>query len=96
MEGGANVISEALAEGVPVLASRISGSIGLLGARYPGFFPVEDAASLAQLLIRAESDEAFYRRLQKWCRRLAPLVDPGRERASWESLLRELRSERPV
>ena len=37
MEGGANVVSEALVEHVPVLASRIPGSVGLLGARYPGF-----------------------------------------------------------
>jgi putative glycosyltransferase (TIGR04348 family) len=42
MEGGANVISEAVAAGVPVVASRISGSIGLLGADYPAFFPVGD------------------------------------------------------
>ena len=31
-EGGANIISEAVAAGVPVLASRIDGSVGLLGA----------------------------------------------------------------
>jgi glycosyltransferase involved in cell wall biosynthesis len=29
-EGGANVISEALALGVPIVASRIAGSMGLL------------------------------------------------------------------
>jgi putative glycosyltransferase (TIGR04348 family) len=90
MEGGANVISEALAEGVPVLASRISGSIGLLGARYPGFYPVEDTAALARLLIRAESDAPYYDRLREWCRRLAPMVEPANERAGWDRLLREL------
>ena len=35
-EGGANVISEAVAASVPVLASRIDGSVGLLGGDYPG------------------------------------------------------------
>src|SRR5262249_52040319 len=40
MEGGANVVSEALADGVPVLASHIPGTEGILGERYPGFFPV--------------------------------------------------------
>lgn len=90
MEGGANVISEALALRVPILASRISGSVGLLGARYAGFFPVEDTAALAELLVRAESDARFYGRLQQSCAQLAPLVEPARERAGWEGLLREL------
>jgi putative glycosyltransferase (TIGR04348 family) len=90
MEGGANVISEAVVNGVPVLASRISGSIGLLGAGYPGFFPVGDTRALARLLLRAEDDAPFYARLQEWCARLVPLFDPARERAAWESLLGEL------
>ena len=56
MEGGANVISEAVVAGLPVIASRIPGSIGLLGEDYPGFYPVEDTAALRDLLLRAESD----------------------------------------
>jgi putative glycosyltransferase (TIGR04348 family) len=94
LEGGANVVSEAIAAGVPVLASRIPGNVGLLGARYPGFYPVGDTAALARLLSRAEADEAFYRRLVEWCAALRPLVDPARERAAWESLLRELTAAR--
>ena len=35
-EGGANVISEAVAAGVPILATRIDGSVGLLERDYPG------------------------------------------------------------
>ncbi len=90
MEGGANVVSEAIATGVPVLASRISGSIGLLGADYPGYFPTGDTRALADLLRRAETDSGFYGILKAWCERLAPLVDPARERESWDGLLREL------
>jgi glycosyltransferase involved in cell wall biosynthesis len=90
MEGGANVVSEAVVAGVPVLASRIPGSVGLLGARYPGFFPVGDTAALARLLHRAAAEPAFYERLADWCARLAPLFEPARERAAWEALLREL------
>ena len=90
LEGGANAVSEALAASVPVLSSRIAGSVGLLGEDYPGFFPVGDAAALARLLGRAETDPAFYRTLHDWCARLRPLVDPERERQSWEELLREL------
>jgi putative glycosyltransferase (TIGR04348 family) len=90
LEGGANVLSEAIAAGVPVLASRIAGSVGILGSRYPGYFPVGDTGALAALLNRAETDAAFYRRLQAWCRKLRPLVDPAQERQSWRRLLSEL------
>src|SRR5262249_46764307 len=72
MEGGANVISEAIVERVPVLASQISGSIGLLGEAYPGFFPVRDTGALARLLRRAETEPSFYTQLRDWCARLAP------------------------
>lgn len=89
LEGGANAISEAIAAGVPVLASRISGSIGLLGPNYPGYFPVGDTAALAALLERAETDKQFYVTLQRWVARLKPLVEPARERRAWKDLLRE-------
>jgi putative glycosyltransferase (TIGR04348 family) len=89
LEGGANVISEALAVSVPVVSSRISGSIGLLGPSYPGYFEVGNTKELRALLLRAESDEGFYQELRGWCERLKPLVDPARERASWKSLLAE-------
>ncbi|MGH2731361.1 MAG: selenoneine biosynthesis selenosugar synthase SenB [Actinomycetota bacterium] len=90
MEGGANVVSEALACSVPVLSSSIPGSHGLLGPDYPGYFPVEDAGALARLLERAERDASFHQTLREWCARLKPLVDPARERRSWAGLLREL------
>jgi putative glycosyltransferase (TIGR04348 family) len=90
MEGGANVVSEAIAAGVPVLASRIAGSEGLLGHGYPGFYAVGDTEALAMLLHRAESNEGFYRGLAKWCAGLRPLVKPARERAAWRGLLAEL------
>lgn len=90
LEGGANVVSEALACRVPVLSSRIRGSIGILGDDYPGYFPVGDTAALAGLLSRAETDAEFYGDLQERCQRLAPLVDPRRECESWAALLGEL------
>ena len=40
MEGGANVIVEAITAGTPVVASRIRGNVGMLGAGYPGYFAV--------------------------------------------------------
>jgi putative glycosyltransferase (TIGR04348 family) len=89
-EGGANVISEAVVIGVPVISSDIDGSIGLLGDDYPGYFPVGDTQALADLLWRAESDSAFYNALRDRCARLRPLFDPAREKQSWEELLYEL------
>jgi putative glycosyltransferase (TIGR04348 family) len=93
MEGGANAISEAIAASVPVLASRIPGSVGLLGEDYPGYFPVGDTQALANLLERAERDARYYATLKTWCRRLAPLVDPRRERESWRRLLHGVRAQ---
>ena len=58
-EGGANVLSEALASGVPVLSSRIPGSTGVLGGDYPGLFAVGDTHGLAALFERAETDAEF-------------------------------------
>jgi putative glycosyltransferase (TIGR04348 family) len=88
-EGGANVVSEALAVGVPIIASRIAGSIGLLGEDYAGYFPVQDTASLASLLQRVEADAGFYATLSDQVKRLAPLVDPERELQTWAALLQE-------
>ena len=76
MEGGANVVCEALRIGVPVLASRISGNIGLLGPKYSGYFPVEDERSLAHLLERACTDRDFYKSLKRQVGKLRPLVAP--------------------
>jgi len=90
MEGGANVISEAIVAGVPVISSRISGSIGLLGENYPGYFEVGDTAALTDLLERAETDASFYSGLNSKCRELQPLFDPARERQSWQELLDEV------
>jgi putative glycosyltransferase (TIGR04348 family) len=90
LEGGANVVSEAIACGVPVLSTRVDGSVGVLGPDYPGYFPVGDAAALASLLSRAEDDPGFLSELQRRVERLRPLVDPAREREAWRALLADL------
>ena len=90
LEGGANAVSEALASRVPVLSTRVDGSLGVLGPDYPGYFPVGDAAALAAALLRAEEDPAFLAALRADVERARPLVDPARERAAWRDLLAEL------
>jgi putative glycosyltransferase (TIGR04348 family) len=90
-EGGANVISEALAAGVPVVSSAVPGSVGLLGENYPGYFPAGDTAALAELLHALECDHGGrYTRLAQQCHELRDLVDPRRERQAWADLVCEL------
>jgi len=90
LEGGSNAVSEAVACGVPVLSTRVDGSLGLLGPGYPGYFPVGDAPALAALLRRAEEEPAFLSSLAAEVARLRPAVEPAREREAWRALLSEL------
>jgi glycosyltransferase involved in cell wall biosynthesis len=89
-EGGANAIGEAARLGVPILASRIEGTLGLLGPDHPGYFEARDTAALRSLLLRAENDAHFRARLVRASRRAARLFEPSREREAWRRLLREL------
>lgn len=81
MEGGANVIVEAVTSGVPVIASDISGNVGMLGEHYPALFPFGDAAACAALMRRAEADARYYERLQRACQQRAKYFEPDREAA---------------
>ena len=92
MEGSSNVLSEALASGVPVVASKIPGLEGTLGRDYPGYFQVGDTRGLARAIRRAECDRGFYQDLKACCRRLAPLVNPSRERGALKALVQETAS----
>ncbi len=87
MEGGANAICEAIVLGTPTVATRIPGTIGLLGEDHEGFFEFGNTAQLAALLERTESDEAFYNRLLRQCKRRAFLFEPQRERDALEQLV---------
>lgn len=82
MEGGANVIIEAIASGVPVLASDISGNRGMLGDDYAGYFPIGDCRELARLIDQTVSDPTFYAQLQRQCAARAPFFLPEREKTA--------------
>jgi putative glycosyltransferase (TIGR04348 family) len=90
MEGGANVIIEAVTSGVPVLASNISGNRGMLGDDYAGFFPVGDSQALAQLIERAQAEPSFYATLQAQCMARAPLFAPEREQSALRQMVDNL------
>jgi putative glycosyltransferase (TIGR04348 family) len=90
MEGGANVVIEAVRSGVPVLASRIDGNVGLLGIGYDGYFPVGDPGALAALVRRFCADDAFADRLRAQCALREPMFVPAVERRAVRSLVAEL------
>jgi putative glycosyltransferase (TIGR04348 family) len=90
MEGGANVIIEAVRAGVPVLASDISGNRGMLGDDYQGYFPPGDAAALARLIDRVIDDPAYHAALHAQCDARAPLFAPEAEQAALLELVDNL------
>jgi putative glycosyltransferase (TIGR04348 family) len=90
IEGGANVLSEAIVASVPILASRVDGNVGILGVDYPGYFDVGTTRELAQLLKRVESSSEFLAELTERVKSLAFLFDPAREQRAWSNLSREI------
>jgi len=90
MEGGAQVVIEAVTAGTPVLASRIDGNLGLLGTGYRGCFDPGDDAALAALLQQARDDPAMLPALQAQCAQRAPLFHPDHERQTLLHLLAPL------
>jgi putative glycosyltransferase (TIGR04348 family) len=89
-EGGANVVSEAIAAGTPLLATAVPGNLGLLGDDWPALFAVDDAVGLARLWQRVATDPAYHQMLVRRTQALQPLVDPRREAAAWRQLLGDL------
>ena len=90
MEGGAHVILEAVQSGTPVLASRIDGNVGMLGAGYAGYFALGDDVALCALLQRCRHDDDYLTRLREQCQARAHLFEPTRERAQQLQLVMAL------
>jgi putative glycosyltransferase (TIGR04348 family) len=97
MEGGAHVIMEAVRSGTPVIASRVEGNVGMLGASYAGYFPHGDAAALAAMLQACRDGQSsedpassLLARLRAQCAQRAPLFAPETEREAVRQLARDL------
>ncbi len=99
MEGGAHVVMEAVCSGTPVLASKIDGNVGMLGADYPGYFELGNAQALSALLVRVRQcqltagtalEDSFFSQLQIHCANRAPLFDPLAEQKALIALVNEL------
>lgn len=87
MEGGAQVVIEAVRSATPVIASRIDGNLGLLGDDYGGYFPTDDVAALVALLERARDDATMLPALRAQCAARAALFDPARESEALRSTI---------
>jgi putative glycosyltransferase (TIGR04348 family) len=87
MEGGAHIVSEAIALGIPVIASDIPGNRGLLGEDYPAYYPKGDERALANLLYRSEIMPSFYASLQKHIVLRKELIKPAREKQSIQEMV---------
>src|SRR5258706_6464455 len=93
MEGGANVIAEAARIGTPVLASRVSGNVGMLGRNYPGYFPLFDETALARLIGKYISKKNFATALKRaMAARRARFAPQAERRALRDALRAQLRA----
>ncbi len=89
MEGGAHVVSEAIAIGIPVIASDIPGNRGLLGNSYPAYYPVGDKVALSKLLTKAETNPAFYQKLCQAIAKRQKITKPELEKRSIQQLIEQ-------
>ena len=91
IEGGAHVIMEAVLSGTPVLASRVSGNVGMLGADYPGYFEPGNSQELAALLRECRQTQnqtdGLLAKLTQACQTRAKLFQPEREQADLCALI---------
>ena len=91
-----HVVTEAIAIGVPVIASDIPGNRGLLGDDYPGYYPVGDAKALALMLQKAEFEPLFYKSLEAHIKKRVRYAQPSSEKRSikllMESLLKKIKN----
>jgi glycosyltransferase involved in cell wall biosynthesis len=87
LEGGANAVLEAMTMGVPVLASRIEGNVGMLGEDYPGYFEEGELGDVLEAIVEGRVD------MQAWvelARARLPLFSRETESSSWLELLADL------
>jgi hypothetical protein len=89
LEGVTPFLNDALAAGLPVIASLESGKGGLLGQDYSGYFPAGDEARLARQISRAEHDPDYYGELSRQSQARGQLMTPEREAQSLRQLVAE-------
>lgn len=89
-EGAGRVVGEAIELGVPIISTRNSGVLGVLGDDYEGYYPVSDSNLLSKMLMRVEEDPNFLQTLHEQCQSKAHLFCPELEKKSWAQLISEI------
>lgn len=90
MEGGAQVIAEAVQSGTAVLASRVDGNVGMLGDDYAGYFELGDDVALCRLIEQCRDEPGFLARLREQGRERSALFEPAEEERRVLHLVRSL------
>jgi glycosyltransferase involved in cell wall biosynthesis len=88
IEGGANSVGESIMLGVPVLATRIEGNIGMLGEDYAGYFSAESKQELADIMQRVISDADFLAMLREQVRVRKKKFTRENEKQDWMNVLK--------
>lgn len=91
-EGGANVVSEACVIGLPVLATKIDGNIGLLGEGYQGYFQPRGTKQLSSLMLRCEQNKAFLQTLREQIKSKSNLFSKQQESLTLQKVILNLTS----
>ena len=89
-EGFPNALCEAMAVGVPVVASNCSGNVDVVREGIDGrLFPVGDQEALARVACELIGDFEQRQRLSLHAREIVTRFHPDRIFALWDSVLRE-------
>ncbi|WP_010300381.1 glycosyltransferase family 4 protein [Candidatus Odyssella thessalonicensis] len=90
-EGFPNALGEAMAVGLPVIASNCTGNIDLIKDGINGrLFPVGDAASLASLMLELLKDTEQRQRLSFHAQQTTQLLDADKIHSQWQDLILSL------
>ena len=89
-EGAGRVVGEAIELEIPIISTRNSGVLGVLGDAYKGYYPVSNSKVLSKILMRAEDDVNFLESLNEQCQSKAHLFSPEVEKQSWSKLISEI------
>ncbi len=73
-EGQPLAILQAVACGVPVIASRIEGNVAVLGDQHPGLFDLEREGDYAARVLRFQREEEYRRAILHYQQHISPPV----------------------
>lgn len=90
VEGGANSVGESIVLGIPVLASKIEGNVGMLSADYDGYFMPDDRKGLADLMSRIVHDASFLKHLQRQVNARAEMFSRENEKNDWVEVIQKI------